>query len=125
MTSYSLLHRLTFNQLQVVEPGVVVHRVGRDLLLVLELPLPDDDVLDADALAELLLVRGVVLVQLGARVLRQAVECEPIDGARTIVLLKSGKRQKSDFVSTTPRQVVEPQNLVAEKLTASEVSSRF
>ena len=97
MTSYSLLHRLTFNQLQVVEPGVVVHRVGRDLLLVLELPLPDDDVLDADALAELLLVRGVVLVQLGARVLRQAVECEPIDGARTIVLLKSGKRQKSDL----------------------------
>ena len=125
MSSSSLLHRLTFNQLQVVEPGVVVHRVGRDLLLVLELPLPDDDVLDADALAELLLVRSVVLVQLGARVLRQAVECQPIDGARTIVLLKSGKRQKSDFVSTTPRQVVEPQNLVDEKLTASEVSSRF
>jgi hypothetical protein len=79
----------TFDEFEVVKPGVVVHRVRGDFLLVLKFPLLDDDILDADPLAELLLVGRVVLVQLRARVLRQAVQRKPVDGARSVVLLYS------------------------------------
>ena len=79
--------RLTFNELEVVEPGVVVHRICRDLLLVLQLSLLEDDVFDSDSFAELLLVGRVVLVQLGALVLWQAVQRETVDGSGSIVFL--------------------------------------
>ena len=101
------IFQLTFDEFQVVEPGVVVHRVGGDLLLVLELPLLDDDVLDADALAELLLVRRVVLVKVGARILRKPIQGQPVDGSSPVVLLESNndegqherhcKGQRQDF----------------------------
>jgi hypothetical protein len=85
----------TFDEFEVVKPGVVVHRVRGDFLLILKFPLLDDDILDADPLAELLLVGRVVLVQLGAYVLRQAVQRKPVDGARSVVLLYSRRENAS------------------------------
>ena len=61
---------LTFDELEVVEPRVVVHRVHCYFLFILQLPLLDDNILDADPLSELLLVCRIVLVQLGALTLR-------------------------------------------------------
>ena len=74
-------------ELDVVEPAVVHVRIGLDGLLVLEALLGGHDLLDALALAVLLLELHVLFVQLGHFALRKRLERVLVDDARALGLL--------------------------------------
>ena len=86
---------LTFNKFEIVKPCVIIHRICRDFFFVLQLPLLEDDVFDADTFAEFLFVSRVVLVQLGALLLRQLVQGQTKDGASSLMFLK---KNLSNFI---------------------------
>jgi len=79
--------RLRLLELEVVEPRVVHVGVLAHLLLVLEALLGADDVVDALAVAVLLLELHVLLVELLRLRARQRVEAELVDDARAVALL--------------------------------------
>merc|ERR1719336_1204030 len=92
----------TLRQANEVEPSIKVHGVLLHLLLILELPLADDDILNACTLTKLLLVDRIRLVQVRTLLLIHVVECILVDHPRPImlllVLLKLGKCDKQLLV---------------------------
>merc|ERR1719336_1845302 len=75
----------TLRQANEVEPSIKVH--GVLLLLILELPLADDDILNACTLTKLLLVDRIRLVQVRTLLLVHVVECILVNHPRPIMLL--------------------------------------
>ena len=97
-----LLHALSLHQSDVVEPRVVVHGVGLHLLLVLELPLADDDVFDPRAIPKPLLEVSVGFEEVFCYFLWDEVQCILVDGPGSLVLpaplLKLGKGNKQPLL---------------------------
>lgn len=74
-------------QIHQVEPGIVVERVLRNQLAVVDPPLIEDDVVDLVLVSELLLEAQVLLIQLESLILRDVLQPEPEDFSCPLVFL--------------------------------------
>ena len=76
-----------FHEPQIIEPDVVIVRIGFDFVFVLKASFGDDDVFDGCSIAKLLLVNRVLFVQFGAEFFGNVFEGVLVDDARSLVLL--------------------------------------